>query len=810
MGDPPPDLETLLSQASWIRRLAQRLVRAGDDVDDVVQETLLRAWQHPPQEGRAPRPWLRAVLNNVHRRLHRDRTTRARHERDASADGGAPGAAEIVARGELQRRVVEAVMGLEEPYRTVLLLRYFEGETSTRIARRLGVAAGTVRWRLSIALGQLRERLKGCSLALLCLPLESVARPRWVVGRRVAAVALVGALATAPRWWPGGDPGGAGSAGDALLAEAPDAPASAPPPGREEASDAGANRASPLVAPAPSRALVAAGATPTPTSHPLVLLDEAGRPLPGFALIVECGEESTQVCSDADGVALVSSAAVQVRPTDHALLAPQWSDVVEVQALPCDERGRRELRLRPGPTFFLEFERPPSAAHEVLEVAMIPANFFDGLDAPRHATAPLREDDRGVWVRFGPLLEEGIQAAGSPLQLAVRDFDGRWYGAVELVTPREHEHEPLAIPVQPCGRLDVQLVNAAGAEVSDAEVWVSRLDAPAELQRHESAVGGLASFRWLPVGPYRLRAFSNRHQLVVADVDVGHEGRRIELVLDERPDAGRVQGRVTSRSGRFGEEARVRMWGRDSKARTDLVFWAPIEWHEQAGQRVGRYRFLAVPPGEYEIEVRSFFHHDFEPESARVRPGAEVHFVCQDDRPHADLGFAVADAETGDPVDRFGLRYVLYNDRGFEFGQREARTPWIRALPLHRSVDCFVHVPGYAVWHGELGDFAPVQGRPGYREARVLLERGWGALFRLEGPAGEALEGAELLLDERSAGRTDARGRCFVHWPERPRRVAVPYRGWILQAAAGPGESVPFEDQKNVVRLFLRPGDRAR
>lgn len=47
-------------------------------------------------------------------------------------------------------------MALDEPYRTTVLLRYYEGLTAAAIARLLSVPAGTVRWRLSQALDRLR------------------------------------------------------------------------------------------------------------------------------------------------------------------------------------------------------------------------------------------------------------------------------------------------------------------------------------------------------------------------------------------------------------------------------------------------------------------------------------------------------------------------------------------------------------------------------------------------------------------------------------------------------------------------------
>ena len=52
-----------------------------------------------------------------------------------------------MARLELQRNVVEAVLALDEPYRGVIVHRYFDGLSIKAIARRLGVPVETVRTR---------------------------------------------------------------------------------------------------------------------------------------------------------------------------------------------------------------------------------------------------------------------------------------------------------------------------------------------------------------------------------------------------------------------------------------------------------------------------------------------------------------------------------------------------------------------------------------------------------------------------------------------------------------------------------------
>ena len=58
----------------------------------------------------------------------------------------------------LQRRVVDAVMDLREPYKSAVVFRYLDELRPEEIAERLGVPVGTVKSRLKRGLAMLRER----------------------------------------------------------------------------------------------------------------------------------------------------------------------------------------------------------------------------------------------------------------------------------------------------------------------------------------------------------------------------------------------------------------------------------------------------------------------------------------------------------------------------------------------------------------------------------------------------------------------------------------------------------------------------
>ncbi|MHC4953718.1 MAG: sigma-70 family RNA polymerase sigma factor [Planctomycetota bacterium] len=152
------DPQLLLVHTRSLRAIARALLRHEPDVDDVLQDTWLAALRARPETDRPLGGWLATVTRNFAlmrlRGLHRQRTHESRHRTRAPEHPP-----EVVERFEMQRLVADAIADLDEPYRTTILLRYFENLTPTEIARRTDVPPGTVRSRLKRGLDQLRARL---------------------------------------------------------------------------------------------------------------------------------------------------------------------------------------------------------------------------------------------------------------------------------------------------------------------------------------------------------------------------------------------------------------------------------------------------------------------------------------------------------------------------------------------------------------------------------------------------------------------------------------------------------------------------
>ena len=153
--------EDLRAHIVWLRRLAGAVAGGTADGEDAVGETLAAAVERPPADRGALRPWLGKVLRNFVRLRARGERNRGRREEVAAAldERRIPTPEELLARHEALSLLAAEVRRLEEPFRSTVLLCYAEDLAPAEIARRQGVPAGTVRWRLKRGLDEIRRRL---------------------------------------------------------------------------------------------------------------------------------------------------------------------------------------------------------------------------------------------------------------------------------------------------------------------------------------------------------------------------------------------------------------------------------------------------------------------------------------------------------------------------------------------------------------------------------------------------------------------------------------------------------------------------
>jgi RNA polymerase sigma-70 factor (ECF subfamily) len=138
---------------------ASRLVDNSWDAEDLVQEAFLRAFRYRPRfrGAAAPSTWVYRILVNACVDFRRRRVRHGVH----LPLGEEPWSAATAAPVDLLETmwVSRALAALNSADRRVFRLCEIEGHTHTEVARRLGIAEGTSKWRLSVAKRRLREQL---------------------------------------------------------------------------------------------------------------------------------------------------------------------------------------------------------------------------------------------------------------------------------------------------------------------------------------------------------------------------------------------------------------------------------------------------------------------------------------------------------------------------------------------------------------------------------------------------------------------------------------------------------------------------
>ncbi|MEM1448315.1 MAG: RNA polymerase sigma factor [Planctomycetota bacterium] len=192
-----PRIDALLAHSDWIDRLARKLVTDPNEADEVVQEAWLRALAAPPSDDENLRGWLVRVVRRVLSRRRRAAMRRSDHEGRTPERRGPKTPDEVAVEVALQRELSDAVLGLPDAYRDVMLLRYFEDLPPRRIAERLDVPVNTVRSRLQRGTAALRTQLDEThgsrrSWALALVPLAS----RAAIGEGAATLLGLGVAGT--------------------------------------------------------------------------------------------------------------------------------------------------------------------------------------------------------------------------------------------------------------------------------------------------------------------------------------------------------------------------------------------------------------------------------------------------------------------------------------------------------------------------------------------------------------------------------------------------------------------------------------
>jgi RNA polymerase sigma-70 factor (ECF subfamily) len=147
---------------SALRRFAARLSGDHSRAEDIVQETMLRAWRHPERvtgPTGAPRAWLYTVARHLAIDQYRARQARPAEPADLTALASRAAPDQIDA-AIAQADLATALASLRPRDRDLLTARYLRDRSIGQIAADLNIPAGTIKSRLSTARDALRRNLQ--------------------------------------------------------------------------------------------------------------------------------------------------------------------------------------------------------------------------------------------------------------------------------------------------------------------------------------------------------------------------------------------------------------------------------------------------------------------------------------------------------------------------------------------------------------------------------------------------------------------------------------------------------------------------
>ena len=662
--DAEPRLKEAMAHAQFVRAVARGVLGGDADVEDVLQETFLVAWERGPRKPGALRAWLGTVAKRLALDRVRAMGRRRRREAGAARAEALPSVVTMAGREETRQRLMEAVLALEEPYRSTLLWRYHAGLSLAEIAERQYVPEETVRTRVQRGLARLRDRLDrehpggraawSAALFPLATGTEGGAMP---VGRlRVPRGVGVSTLATA-----GGIVGGlavkkvaiavvvvallavgavavvraTGSRSVAAPDEVPPKLAAGAPGGRapEAPSLAASGKTSPTSEtekPAPSVAEAAQGRL-----HVRVVGPD-GRAIEGATVTIAPGVDrlpfeayaqqqlgTKSATTDATGVvfdAPVGRHAIQVRA---AGFRPIDLEPVEVAA---NLQAEREARLDEGIVVnlrVLDDEKKGPVSHAKVYVGGPLASVAEGLtDAEGRCTL------RGI----APPTPEMLRAADPYLRRIFLRVLAEGFVTLDWSTdcPRVVEALPLDVSLRRGTTVRVRVSTTDGSVPDEVQVSAPIPHPSANPIGYEYPVVGPGPDGWavlppLSPGRHRIEVSAGggavRYQGVSKEVDVGTTPIDLEVALEPFTDA-RIEGRVLLPDG--------------SPAPVLGVVFVPGHeessgWSTPKAAAEGRFALehLQAGPGELRIYVPGFLRQSF-PVEVLARGGSPLTLTLKD------------------------------------------------------------------------------------------------------------------------------------------------------------------------------------
>jgi RNA polymerase sigma-70 factor (ECF subfamily) len=756
----PVPIEDLLAHRDWVRALARSLVADESRADDLEQETWTRALAHPPTRADSLRGWLGRVVRSAWIDTFRSESQRVSRERAVARPEAARGD-DVVAQMDAHRRVVDLVAALGEPYRTTLLLRYFEGLGVRETAARLGVPEETIHTRVRRALAQIRLRLDeqtNGDRAAWCVALLPLAR--WTggaavkTGTKTAIAACLALLAI----------GGATAVVIATRAETS-------PPSAADGSDAPSTVAAATVRPKTAQVPDAAGAAASQTA---AVADDANAALsgvvrtPGGGLAANAHVRVVPISDSTDAklvAATVETDAAgrfafnELAPRDYAIDA--WSAGVGSALVP---------RVR------VEAAKPARVVIRLAEEVAVAGTVVAEEDGRPVAGATVRADALGPVTDLEQRFQGGRPATASPRE-ARTDDAGRFRlapivaGACTLTVGGPGRIERVVTVRAPADGVAIPLVRGGSVR---AIVTLLGDDLPRELlvavwgrrDEEKHAVTGrdtVVVVDGLEPGDTEVlvRAIGHGKARAAVRIEAGRETTAPPIVLEAPaivPVSVREAGTERPIAGASVNLQSIERSGMSSSGALEGTVVTDASGEAAARLRVGEWRAVPSKPGyvmraeDLETSGLTFVvGRDPQQVALHLRPAPSIvgRVTYQDGTPAEGAKVSVASVSQNPELPESGT-IGYWADQDDDVETARDGTFRIRGTPVHQKYGLLVVGPA-----GERATLDGVVFEKGKLETEVSIRVDRGAAGSVEGrvvdEAGLSVEGAIVWIRHRRA-----------------------------------------------------------
>ena len=798
------DPQELLAHSEWLKGFARALVRNEAEAEDLAQEAM-GVLASTTRKVRDLRAYLKGTVRHLALKSRRQAVRSRDREVQISAERPqeVSPSSEVTERMDLMRAVLEEVGHLPESQARVIGLRFLEDLTVSEIAEQAGLQPSSVRSTLSRGLERLRARLDGrfdgrdawtAVLAPWALPFplptgaaDAVSEagsssqgifpnvapkgapalaPAAALGLAMSfkTISIVTALlvATFGAWrvFSGPEADLVPISGPILEGDSPVADA------RPDAVEAG-------LAPAPvdSETRVATGEVASPTS-PATSAGPARTTLAGIFVDAITGEAIPElsvrfrylenrrpriteyILSDRTGRFgsqdhSVPSEGLTISVVDNRVGAQKLN--TEDFELPTDGLVPIEV----GPTFtLLPMGVPVSGLVARKFKALASGPGIRANDPIETKYAPKERD----WIRFGRPF--GDSDDEGPWSLRLESADGLMVGTGQLGRRVGIEAAPISVSMEPRGALEFTL-DTGGAALPDfctVEVESEHPGAPVSVDLAQEAGSMKGRLKFLQPGTYRwsLTRGTKRETGEVQVRELALESVTVRLPSDETwqprvilDASGAPAADVTAWPAQL-----LRLDGSNKNFEVKIERVGP----ESAGQFEARIDSL--PAGDWSFAVMAPPGFTADPMLVPVERNGDPPTIRISVAERADVSLTFVDADTNEPLKVMATHFDGIKGELVQVSKEGAAE--FSASASHPTY-FIAYLDGYRM--------AKVPFEPGVHstELRVALEKGWSnRVWVLDAATQGPVEGAGLILDGESIGKTDAAGEIWLEGDSPP------------------------------------------